>query len=83
MRACVCHFFIVSLHPKNLRRREVSLVVGGIFIILIAFIDALYLTSRNFATFGKVVKIKVAVDAYGYDTCTLLCRQVKQYVISA
>ena len=64
-----------------LRRIVVWLWVRGIQYILMAFIDALYLTHEKPRTLFKSnsVRNKVTIDAYGYDvhTCSaVLSRQL-------
>ena len=69
----LCNFAAEFTRKPNFVWRK---SVGSLH-IEIAFIDALYLTKRNFATFELKVKIKVTVDAYGYDN-TLHC-YMRQY----
>ena len=39
----------------------------GLYILVIAFIDALCLVTRKLRNFSVIHQIKVAIDAYGYD----------------
>jgi hypothetical protein len=76
-RVLFLHFYLhiskicCNFAAENPHWRVCLFIKGGFSDILIAFIDALCLTKRNFATFELTVKIKVAVDAYGCDNYTI------------